>query len=194
VAVRRRAAGWGAGLRRWMLPDGLPPSPLLQLGLAGVGLRGLGWGLPSASVAGPGIQGGGLWRERRRSGGGRRPLGAVGCPLGCEGNEVAAGVEHAGVSGPPAGSEDGGSAAHHIPSVLECLSLLRWLVGGAGVGSDRGNPWLPAAATMSTALWVSYSFLKATSRFAPLSLPNLPVSGENLNTLGGGGALASFPS
>jgi hypothetical protein len=47
---------------------------------------------------------------------------------------------------------------------------------------------------MSTALRASYSFLKATSRFAPLSLSNLPVLGENLNTLGGGGASASFPS
>jgi hypothetical protein len=43
----RRAARWGAGFRRC-----LPPSPLLQLGLAGVGLRELGWGLPTTSVAG----------------------------------------------------------------------------------------------------------------------------------------------
>jgi hypothetical protein len=34
---------------------------------------------------------------------------------------------------------------------------------------------------MSTALRASFSFLKATLRFALLSLPNLPVSGENLN-------------
>jgi hypothetical protein len=98
-----------------MLPGGLPPSPLLQLGLAGVGLRGLGWGLPSASVAGPGTQGGGLWRERRRSGGGRSPLGAAGRPLGYEGSEVAAGVEHAGVFGPPARSEDGGGGSSPHP-------------------------------------------------------------------------------
>jgi hypothetical protein len=34
---------------------------------------------------------------------------------------------------------------------------------------------------MLTTLRASFSFLKVTSRFALLSLPNLPVSGENLN-------------
>jgi hypothetical protein len=54
-----------------------------------------------------------------------------------------------------------------------------WVVLVMGV--TGGNPWLLAAATMSTALRASFSFLKATSRFALLFLPNLPVSGENLN-------------
>jgi hypothetical protein len=54
-----------------------------------------------------------------------------------------------------------------------------WLVLVMGV--TEANPWLPVVATMSTALWASFSFLKATLRFALLSLPNLPVSGENLN-------------
>jgi hypothetical protein len=54
-----------------------------------------------------------------------------------------------------------------------------WVVLGMGV--TGGNPWLPAAATMLTTLRASFSFLKVTSRFALLSLPNLPVSGENLN-------------
>jgi hypothetical protein len=154
-----------------MLPGGLSPSPLLQLGLAGIGLRGLGLGLPSVSLAGPGTQGGGLWRERRRSGGGRRPLGAAGRPLGCEGSEVAAGVERAGAFGPLARSEDGGGATHHIPLALECLCLLRWLVGRAGVGSDQGKPLAASSGPMSTALRASYSFLKATSRFAPSPFP-----------------------
>jgi hypothetical protein len=177
-----------------MLPGGLPPSPLLQLSLAGVGLRGLGWGLSSASVAGLGTQGGGLWRERRRSGGGRRPLGAAGRPLGCEDSEVAAGVERAGVFGPPARFEDGGGAAHHIPSALECLCLLRWLVDGAGVGSDRGKP-LAAGGSHDVDGAAGVLLLpEGDVEVCSLSLPNLPVSGENLNTLGGGGAPASFPS
>jgi hypothetical protein len=46
------------------------------------------------------------------------------------------------------------------------------------MGVTEGNPWLLVAATMSTMLWAMFSFLKATSRFAPLSLP---VLGENLN-------------
>jgi hypothetical protein len=171
VAVRRRAVGWGAGLRRWMLPGGLSPSSLLQLGLAGIGLRGLGLGLPSVSLAGPGTQGGGLWRERHQSGGGQRPLGATGHPLGCEGNEMAAGVERAGAFEPPARSEDGGGATHHIPLALECLCLLQWLVGGAGVGSDQGKPLATSGGPMSTALRASYSFLKAMSRFAPSPSP-----------------------
>jgi hypothetical protein len=61
------------------------------------------------------------------------------------------------------------------------------------LGVTRGNPWLSVVATLSMAMWASYSFLEATARFAPLSLPNLHVSGENLNTLGGG-APALFPS
>jgi hypothetical protein len=62
---------------------------------------------------------------------------------------------------------------------VRALSGGWWVVLVMGV--TGGNTWLPAVATMSTVLWASFSFLKATSRFALLSLPNLPISGENLN-------------
>jgi hypothetical protein len=49
------------------------------------------------------------------------------------------------------------------------------------MGVTGGNPWLSVAVTMSMVLRAPCSFLKATSRFALLSLPILLVSGENLN-------------
>jgi hypothetical protein len=77
---------------------------------------------------------------------------------------------------------------------LECLCLLRWLVGGAVVGSDRGKP-LAAGGGHDVDGAAGVLFLpEGDIEVYSLSLPNLPISGENLNTLGGGGAPASFPS
>jgi hypothetical protein len=106
---------------------------------------------------------------------------------------VAAGVERAGVFGPPARSKDGGGAAHHIPLALECLYLLRWLVGGAGVGSDQGKPLAAGGGHDVDGTAGVLLLPEGDVKVCSLSLPNLPVSGENLNTLGGG-APASFPS
>jgi hypothetical protein len=97
LAARRRAAGWGAGLRRWLLLGPSPPLPLLHLGLAGVGCGEGGWSAPAASMAGLMDSGRRPLEGRRSFSGGRRPLGAAGHSLGCVGSEVAADVGRAGV-------------------------------------------------------------------------------------------------
>jgi hypothetical protein len=48
-------------------------------------------------------------------------------------------IKRAGVSGPPARSEDGGGAAHHIPSALECVFSSGWWAELV-LGVIRGNP------------------------------------------------------
>jgi hypothetical protein len=84
---------------------------------------------------------------------------------------VAADVERAGVFGPLPDLKMAAAQLTTSPRPWSAFVFSGGWWAELVLGVTGGNPWLPTAATMSTALRASYSFLKATSRFAPSPSP-----------------------